>query len=72
MIDFRKKMLLKKKFLELIKENAGIFPELSGKFQNFSKFSNFENFKNASNVSEKISAYSLINSKNVFFSKIFL
>ena len=54
MIDFRKKMLLKKKFLELIKENAGIFPELSGKFQNFSKFSNFENFKNASNVPEKI------------------
>ena len=47
-------------------------------FQNFLanfrifQFSNFEKFKNASNVSEKIPACSLINSKNFFFSKIFL
>jgi len=64
--ELLKKILLSKKFLKLIREYAVIFSEFFGKFLVFTffKFGDFEKLKKSSKNSKKITAYSLINSKN--------
>jgi len=67
-----KKILLGKKFFKLIKECAVIFSEFFGTFLHFSNLAILKNLKSLLKILKKITAYSLINSKNFqqnFFQK---